>query len=485
MEEIVSINGNIKENVNLSHTLGYSLVALQEMNLAYHYPIIYWNTACLIVNSGASEKDADDENEDSSKKQASTDYGKVARALGSTIKSGIQVSLPNINSSSFGFKPDVKNNRILYGLKGMLSIGDDFINEIIAGRPYSSPKDFYYRISPKKQAMVSLIKGGAFDEMTDRRFLMAWYIWETCDKKSRLTLQNLPSLMKNGLVPNDTPEMQMARRVYEFNRYLKAISKGKVRKDCYLLDDRAINFLTELGHEELVREQGTIILTKDWDKVYQKHMDVFRNWINGDKENILQSLNEKIFLEDWIKYAGEKGKDNYSAWEMEALCFYYHDHEMKDVNFAKYGCLDFFRMPEEPIVERSFTTKDSKEIKIYELKRICGTCIAKNKNKGTVALLTATGVVNVRFRKEYFALFDKQISAIGNDGKKHRIEGSWFNRGSMIMVTGVRQGDDFAAKRYASTPGHTLYKITEILPDGDLVLQTERVKGDLEEDVSD
>ena len=38
---------------NLAHCLSYSMVALQEMNLAYYYPIIFWNTANLIVDSGA------------------------------------------------------------------------------------------------------------------------------------------------------------------------------------------------------------------------------------------------------------------------------------------------------------------------------------------------------------------------------------------------------------------------------------------------
>lgn len=364
----------------------------------------------------------------------------------------------------------------------MLNIGDDFIEEIIAGRPYASPKDFYYRINPKKQAMISLIKGGAFDEMCDRKFLMAWYIWEVCDKKTRLTLQNLPSIIKYNLLPENTIEQIMARRVYEFNRYLKAISKGKCQKDCYLLDERATNFLLELNLEHLIRENGMIILVKDWDKIYQKYMDVFRNWLTENKDEILTQLNFKIFQEDWVKYAGEKGKDNYSAWEMETLCFYYHEHEMKDVNFAKYGCMDFAKMPEEPRAERTFSSKDGKEIRIYELKRICGTCIAKNKNKSTVTLLTTSGVVNVRFRKEYFALFDKQISARGADGVKHVAEKSWFNRGSMIMVTGMRQGDDFVAKRYASTAGHTLYKISEILSNGDLLLQTERAKGELEDE---
>ena len=96
--------------------------------------------------------------------------------------------MPDINKSKFGFAPDIENNKILFGLKGMLNVGDDLVNTIITNRPYISPKDFLYRIKPSKQAMISLIKGGAFDNMMDRKLLMGWYIWETCDKKSRITL---------------------------------------------------------------------------------------------------------------------------------------------------------------------------------------------------------------------------------------------------------------------------------------------------------
>ena len=46
---------------NKSHTLAYSLIALQEMNLAYKYPIIFWNTACLISDSGGAQTDSDEE----------------------------------------------------------------------------------------------------------------------------------------------------------------------------------------------------------------------------------------------------------------------------------------------------------------------------------------------------------------------------------------------------------------------------------------
>ena len=42
-------------------------------------------------------------------------------------------------------------------------------------------------------------------------------------KKKRLTLQNMPGLIRYGLLPEDTEEQVMARRIYEFNRYLKPI----------------------------------------------------------------------------------------------------------------------------------------------------------------------------------------------------------------------------------------------------------------------
>ena len=119
---------------------------------------------------------------------------------------------------------------------------------------------------------------------------------------------------------------------------------------------------------------------------------------------------------------------------------------------------------------------------MFSLSKIAGTCIAKNKNKSTVTLLTVDGVVEVKFRKEYFSLFDKQISERGEDGKKHVLERSWFNRGSMIVVLGMRSDDMFIVKKYASSAGHQLYKIDNIDADGNLTLRNERMKGMEEED---
>jgi DNA polymerase-3 subunit alpha len=206
-------------------------------------------------------------------------------------------------------------------------------------------------------------------------------------------------------------------------------------------------------------------------------MNVFRDWINADKDKILTDLNTTIFKEEWDKYA----TGSISAWEMEALCYYYHEHELADANFGKYGIMNYFNLPEEPIVDRSFQ-KNGKTINMFKLSKISGTCIAKDKNKSTVTLLTPEGVVNIKFRKEYFSLFDKQISEKQADGTKKVIERSWFNRGSMIMVQGFRSGDNFIPKKYATSGGHQLYKIESVAANGDLTLRSSRYQGENDND---
>ena len=435
------------------------------MNLAYRYPIIFWNTACLITDSGGAE-DTDAEGKNNN-------YDKIAIAIGKMTTEGVKVVPPNINKSGYTFTPDVENNQILFGLRGLLNVGEDVIYETIKNRPYTSPKDYLYRVKPKKQAMISLIKAGAFDEMIDRKICMAWYLWETCDKKSRLTLQNLPSLIKNNVLDESTPEKVQARRVYEFTRYLKATSKNG---NVYNLDARSINFLDEINCIDLVMNDYTMDI-KLWDKVYQKYMDVFREWINSDKDNILNTLNAEIFRQAWEKEAS----GTISAWEMESMCYYYHEHEMAHTDFNRYGISNFFDLPATPVVDKTFK-KGDKVINMFKLTKIAGTCIAKDKAKGLVTLLTPNGVVTVKFRKEYFAMFDKQISVRNPDGTKSIVERSWFNRGNMIMVQGVRIDDLFVPKKYASSGGHQLYRITALNPDGTFELQEERAQGEAEDE---
>ena len=452
---------------NASHTLAYSLVGLQEMNLAFRFPIIYWNCACLITDSGGAEYD-----EEGSK---TTNYGKIATAIGKMRSSGINVSLPDINNSAYTFYPDVENNRIIYGLRGMTNVGDELVNNIISNRPYASIKDFYYKVKPNKQAMVSLIKAGVFDSLMDRKKAMVWFIWTTCDKKKKLTLQNMSTFIKYDLLPTDTSEQVMARRVYEFNRYLKACCLVRKTDTAYTLDERAINFLTELELENMI--DNFTLNIKSWNKVYDNWMNVLRSWVNNNHDKLLEDINLTIFKEDWDKYA----EGNLSSWEMFSLGFYYHEHELMNINTRRYGISDFNSLPEEPVIDRWFE-KGGKRVNMYKLAKICGTCISKDKSKGTVSLLTTTGVVNVKFRKEYFTLYDKQISRVEPDGTKKVVEKSFFNKGNMILVMGIRSGDDFIVKKYASSPGEQLYHIDKINSDGTIVLRHERATGEEEDE---
>ena len=451
------------------HSLAYSFVGIQTLYLATNFNPIYWNTACLIVDSGSLETDGD------VKRAASTDYTKVAKAIGKMRKSGIEVSLVNINKSDFGFKPDIGNNRILFGLKSMLNVGDDLVIDIINNRPYTSPEDFVDKVNPNRQAMVALIKGGGFDEFQDRTECMKWYIRSSCDQKKRITMQNLAGLMEHKLIPEDYKE---EKRVYEFTRYLKKVCRNT--KENYYLDERAINFLTDINQESLIEQNNNEFILKktEWDTVYSSYLDILRQYITANKDILLKKLNDELFKEDWNKYA----QGSISAWEMEVLCFYYHEHELTNANVSKYGIVDFFSLPEEPEVETSFKLKNGAIINRLKLYKIAGTVIAKNKVRSTVSLLTTTGVVDVKFRKEYFALFDKQISLKGSDGVKHVVEKSWFNRGNMLIVQGFRSADSFIPKKYSNSQGHQLYRIQHMTKNGNFTLQTERTKGIAEDE---
>jgi DNA polymerase-3 subunit alpha len=175
-----------------------------------------------------------------------------------------------------------------------------------------------------------------------------------------------------------------------------------------------------------------------------------------------------LFKECWDKYAS----GNESHWEMDSLCFYYGDHELKNVDVNKYGISDFFKMPETPIIDY-FYKRGKNNIPIYKLYRIIGTVLAKDDKRCSVILLTTTGVVTVKFTREYYSMFKKQISQIQPNGKKKVMEKGWFKRGNMIMVTGFRRDDQFVGKTYKTTIGHQLYKITEV-KGTDMILQHER-----------
>ena len=477
---------------NLSHTLAYSLIALQEMNLAHNFPIMFWNCACLISDAGGAEsseeeeeevvveeinyedyegienfideddEDEDDEEEETSKankkkkKTKSTNYGKIASAIGKIKSSGVNVAPPDINKSTYTFSPDIENNTIRYGLSGITKVGEELVKTIMDGRPYKSVSDFLGRVKINKPQMVNLIKSGAFDCFGDRMQIMREYVDDISDAKKRITLQNMKMLIDFGLIPD---EFDMVRRVYNFTKYLK---KMKLDATYYGLDNVAFEFYSKHFDIDLLvlcdnTESGLKIKQTAWDAIYQRYMDKIRPWVREHAGELLIAVNTKLTQDTWDKYC----LGSLSKWEMDSVSFYSHEHELNNVNTDYYGFSDFFDLYEEPEIDRVIPIK-GKMVPILRIHRIIGTVLDRDKAKKTVTLLTPRGVVTVKIFGGVFAQYDKQISERGADGKKHVIEKSMFSRGNKIIVSGVRDGDAFRAKKYSKTPWHLVEQITDV-----------------------
>ena len=459
---------------SIIHALAYSFIGFQTAFAATRWNPIYWDTACLIVNS-ASLDEEDDLDEEQKEKQ--TDYAKTAKAIGDIMSRGRRISLVDINASEYSFKPDPETNTILFGLKALSGVNSEVIEKIISGRPYVSLLDFMTRCPLNKTAMISLIKAGAFDKLEagwaaelkvePRILVMAHYLSRNCEAKTKLTLQNFNGLIQRGLIPD---ALDFQRKVFEFNKYLKANTKvGK-----YYVFDMPCNSFYEkhFDIEKLDIINGlTCILQTEWDKIYKKEMDAARDWLKEHQAEMLEEYNHLLFMDAWNKYA----TGSLSAWEMESVCFYYHEHELANVNTQKYGISNFFRLPAQPEAEYYFK-RNGKDVPIWKTYKIIGTVLCKNDNKATVTLLTTSGVVTIKMTKDHYAMYKKQISEKNEDGTKSIVEKGWFKRGNMLMFTGFRRDDQFVVKTYKHTPTHSVYKI-ELENDGrDMILTHERTE---------
>ena len=431
------------------------------MKLATSFHPVYWNTSCLIINAGGAELlEAEDmieeEEEEDKKKNKSVNYGKISIAIGESKNTGLIVLPPDINKSKLIFTPDVEKNAILYGMKGINRIGTQLVFDIFKNRPYTSVEDFLSKVKVNKTQMINLIKAGVFDSLypdKSREKIMEDYIWSIADQKKRITLQNMQMLIAKDLIPL---ELDFEKRLFNFNKYIKKAKVG----DEYKLDPVAMRFfkanydqgaLSRFATED--NNEIAFIKCSTWDNTYQKGMDPVRAWMKKNQTEILNDLNNKLFEETAEKYT----EGNLSKWEMDSLGFYYHEHELQSLMGSVYDIADFNSLSKEPEIDRSFKTKDGNEINLFKISRICGTVIDKDKNKSSVTLLTPTGVVTVKVWKNQYAAWDRQLSERGADGVKHVVEKSWFQRGTKLIITGIRRDDNFIPKKYKNTE-HPLFE---------------------------
>ena len=448
------------------HSLSYSIIALQELNLNFFYPSIYWNCACLNVESTT----------DDDKKSKTTDYGTLTKALYKMKHHNVNILPPNINTSSYAFTPNEKDNTIEYGLGGINKINKQIADEIIANRPYNSFQDFYNKMCKNKNSLikpmilVNLIKSGCFDKLpvgtemysniSNKRIRLAMI--HTClltPSKNALTVSNINQCLEWGIeeLPNNCLQFyQLKLQIINKNNFFcndknfKSKKHYKVPNFLHLFVEENILPLMTEDKDYYYNEDDLILIDKSLEKALKPYFEELKTVLNSAE--VLAKYNKTMLNQNF--YHRYKTLSPIK-WGFETTSFYHEDkHELSGINYEKERISKFMDLPLAP----KFITKK------YELSRICGTIVSKNDNKHIITILTPDfATVGVKFQAEQYAYYKKDIVDIIN-GEPKVIDSNWLARGNMIVVTGYRTGEDsFRVKRYAnSIYQHTILKIESI-----------------------
>ena len=445
------IKPQLQYSFSKNHTIPYSTEALQEMNLYHFYPHVYWNCATLNVNAGLSDKD----------NTKGVQYDKIAQAIYRSMKFGVPVMPPSINSSDINFTPIESNNSIFFGLGGIAGLNQDIIDQIISNRPYTSFTDFYNKNAYQgslvtNSKFITLIKSGCFDEFDSNRIrVMKQYIVLSTPIKSSLTMANLSEAIKIGA---KLPKQLIAP--YNFKRYvcskqfLFGLHPNFKSKKLYWLDDKALRYFNAHCINQLkedidwwVNDEGmTIVVDKALDKLFTPVMDELKEYINTPE--YLDRFNKKLYISRYNQLLPNQDPNH---WSFEATSFYSQEHELANIDTERYNIMPFDKLPEEP----EFITKSwgKREWRQYSLSRIAGVVIARNDNNHLLTVLDMNNnVVQCKFDAFHYAKYKQQISIPDGKGGKTVVDPSWFTRGQGLILAGVRMGEnEFRVKSYKNS----------------------------------
>lgn len=457
----------IKDAFSSPHTLAYSLIAMEQLNLNMRYSPVYWQTAVLTANSGSQEVDEGE-------KTKTTEYGKMASAIGDLKSLGVKIEPPLINKANFSFTPDAKNNRIIFSLKGITTVGDGTVNEIIENRPYSSFDDFYERMCLTKKVqrsqVINLIKAGCFNEFDSQFKIMRDYLVKEIDVKDRLNGQNMSRIISLGLLEDE--HLQKYKKLFEVRAKLKKNVHEKLEKPKNrilfvkgAMDNALVENYFGGSCEVGYGSKGEVLIDeKKFEKEYKELMEPLMSHINS--KEFLSKFNNAQFMEVWEKDAS----GTIPSWQMSAVSFYESEHELEHIQEETYNIVDFHSLSEEPIVESEYEWR-GRTRQNYQLFSIAGTVLEKNKNNHTATILTKYGVVTCKMWGGSFSHYDRQIKVNGRIEER-----SWFTRGNLLLLKGFKRGQQFILK---SPKGeHTISLINGVSESGLLGLRYERARGE-------
>ncbi len=154
---------------NKSHAAAYAVVAYETAYLKYYYPVEFMAALMTSVIDNSAKV---------------SEYIAVCRSM------GIPLLPPDINEGNADFS--VSGGGIRYGLSAIKSIGRNVIDEIVREReengPYTSLKDFIYRLTSKeinRRSLESFIKSGAMDGLPGTRKQKMLASMELVEQKNR------------------------------------------------------------------------------------------------------------------------------------------------------------------------------------------------------------------------------------------------------------------------------------------------------------
>ena len=425
----------LKYSFSEPHLAGYTLILMQELNLALKYPTLYWNVACLSVSAGNISEEVN----------KGADYGAIAKAIGKMDKGFVLP--PDINKAKMEFIPIRDLNKAMYSINAVNGIGEDVAREIINNRPYTNFEDFLNKcVKTKlvsKSKVFNLIKAGCFDSMQpDRVELMKQYVIYSTEQKSKLTTANIPKILEYNLLPDELKHLgdlfKLRKEIFKKENLVETINKTTGLYDCSKV---ANNLIMETFYEYFegameVGSNGSMCYNnKKFDKVYKKILEPLVLWLNS--EELLDRFNNHLRGLNWQKNcSGTK-----ESWEIESICYYTDKHILDYMKLEQfYNIKSFLELPKIPVVTETYKRK-GREYENYKLDIISGTVIDKDKNKSIVTISTQTGVVDIKLDKGRFSYYDRTTD----------YDESWFKRGTVLMIVGYRRDEVFYPKTYSNS----------------------------------
>lgn len=459
------------------HSYVYSIIALQELNMFYHYNPIYWNVGCL-----RSETSSDEEGSG-----GTIDYSKISKAIQKMSSHGIIVKAPSVNYSQLDFTPYVKENSILFGISGISGINAAIAQQIISNRPYSTFDDFYNKNSYQgslvtNSKFIQLIKAGCFDEFCqDRIKVMKRYIFLSTPQKESLTSANLSKALSMGV---EIPRLLLSP--YNFKSYVcsKQFLYGShpkfKSKKLYWLDRKALRYFEKNCKDGLTEgvdwwydsdSDKTIVVDKSLEKILSPALNELKAYLTTSE--CVKDYNKKLMREAYEEAID--GVEDVNKWSFDACSYFSQEHQLANVDLDRYSITPFEELPEEP----KFTIKSARgrEWRQFEIARIAGVVLAKNDNHHYITILDAhNNVVNCNFDANSYAFYKQQLSEIEADGSKTVVEKPWIKRGEALILTGYRYNQsDFKIKTYKSSIyQHKVQRITKVNRDGSMEIQSVR-----------